>query len=209
MSQQRSDLFDMLVPATKTVTVAVEVGTPIGTDWSWDRAREVTPAALEYLHQMFPEACQNMHGIIDLKDLWRVPVDAELLTEQERAFVEATPHLRQITSRESIEDYTEESKERYRAAVKAFDAAQQASARYYLCYFRQEPESIITGAGGAPITQRFVHQETFAPDEQAQADARANKLEQEHYARKDFNVRIVARLAASLEDAKKGHFLDE
>jgi hypothetical protein len=81
---------------------------------------------------------------------------------------------------------------------------------YYLCYFRQEPESILDGSGGAPITQREVHsEETFTPYEQEQADARANELERERYARNDFNVRIVARLAASLEDAKEGRFLDE
>lgn len=77
-------------------------------------------------------------------------------------------------------------------------------ARYFICSFRQEQEPWRN-----PETNlSYVHPVSFPGTDREEADKQAEKLEKERYNKNDHNVRILARLAKSEEDAKAGRFLD-
>ena len=78
-------------------------------------------------------------------------------------------------------------------------------AAYFICSFRQQEGPW----GNSTMDVSFVHPQSFPGNQKEEADKKAGELESACYEKNDYNVRIVARLAKSIEDAKQGIFLDD
>jgi hypothetical protein len=107
-----------------------------------------------------------------------------------------------------LEALQEKERKEEKEARAAYLEKNYPGRRYYLCYFRQQ-RSIYSLSDDGPITVSWVHPTSYPPDQYEEAKKRAKELEQARYEKKDYNLQIEARLAATQEDAQAGRFLDE